>query len=101
MAESFRVLDLYGLLALSRNGQEIGILVWGKVSSLRWIPQALSVSARANKDYVRVLSYSYYSTIAGWGVNLIRSSHSYFQDPRDTTRGLSQHGGGLGTEEEF
>ena len=55
MAESFRVLDLYGLLALSRNGQEMGILVWGKVSSLRWIPHALSVSARANKDYVRVL----------------------------------------------
>ena len=37
----------------------------------RWTPHPVIVTIIDNKDYVRVLLYSYYTTIAGWGVLLI------------------------------
>ena len=37
---------------------------------LRWTPQPVIVTIRDNRDYVRVLLYSYYTTITGWGVLL-------------------------------
>ena len=33
-------------------------------------PHTVIVTIRDNKDYIRVLSYSYYTTITGWGVLL-------------------------------
>ena len=37
---------------------------------LRWTPYPVIVTIRVNKDYIRVLLYSYYTTITGWGVLL-------------------------------
>ena len=34
-------------------------------------PHPVIVTIRDNKDYIRVLLYSYYTTITGWGVLLI------------------------------
>ena len=36
----------------------------------RWTPHPVIVSIKDNRDYVRVLFYSYYTTITGWGVLL-------------------------------
>ena len=36
----------------------------------RWTPHPVIVTIRDNKDYIRVLSYSSYTTITGWGVLL-------------------------------
>ena len=38
--------------------------------SIRWTPHPVLVTSMDNKDYIRVLSYSYYTTITGWGVLL-------------------------------
>ena len=38
------------------------------VVSLGWTPHPVIVTIRDNRDYVRVLLYSYYTTITGWGV---------------------------------
>ena len=37
---------------------------------LRWTPRPVIVTIRDNSDYIRVLMYSYYTTITGWGVLL-------------------------------
>ena len=37
---------------------------------LRWTPHPVIVTIRDNRDYIRVLFYSYYTTITGWGVLL-------------------------------
>ena len=37
---------------------------------IRWAPHPIVVTIRDNKDYIRVLLYSYYITITGWGVLL-------------------------------
>ena len=37
---------------------------------LRWTPHPVIVTIRENRDYIRVLFYSYYTTITGWGVLL-------------------------------
>ena len=37
---------------------------------LRWTPHPVIVAIMDDKDYVRVLSYSYYATITGWEVLL-------------------------------
>ena len=37
---------------------------------LRWTPHPVIVTIMDNKDYIRVLLYSYYTTITGWGVLL-------------------------------
>ena len=34
---------------------------------LRWTPHPVIVAIRDKKDYIRVLLYSYYTTITGWG----------------------------------
>ena len=33
----------------------------------RWTPHRVIVTIRDKKDYIRVLLYSYYTTITGWG----------------------------------
>ena len=40
------------------------------IISVRWTPHPEMVTIRDNKDYIRVLLYSYYATITGWGVLL-------------------------------
>ena len=37
---------------------------------LRWTPHPGILTIRDNRDYIRVLLYSYYITITGWGVLL-------------------------------
>ena len=34
---------------------------------VRWTPHPVIVTIRDNRDYIRVLLYSCYSTITGWG----------------------------------
>ena len=36
----------------------------------RWTPHPVIVTIRDNRDYIRVLLYSSYTTITGWGVLL-------------------------------
>ena len=36
----------------------------------RWTPHPVIVTVMDNRDYIRVLLYSYYTTITGWGVLL-------------------------------
>ena len=38
---------------------------------VRRTPHPVKVFIRDNRDYIRVLLYSYYTTITGWGVLLI------------------------------
>ena len=40
------------------------------VRYLRWTPHPAMVTITDNRDYIRVLLYSYYTTITGWGVLL-------------------------------
>ena len=44
-----------------------------KVRFFRRTPHPVIVTIKDNKDYIRVLLYSYYTTITGWGV-LLRDS---------------------------
>ena len=44
-----------------------------KIYSLGGTPHPVIVTIRDNRDYIRVLLYSYYTTITGWGVLLIYS----------------------------
>ena len=52
------------------------MLPWGRLGaqglglSLRWTPHPVIVTIRDNRDHIRVLLYSYYTTITGWGVLL-------------------------------
>ena len=41
---------------------------WGL--GVRWTHHPVIVTIMDNKDYIRVLLYSYYTTITGWGVLL-------------------------------
>ena len=41
---------------------------------MRWTPHPVIVTIMDNKDYIRVLLYSHYTTISGWGVLLTLSS---------------------------
>ena len=44
---------------------------WLKESvDLRWTPHPVTVTIGDYRDYIRVLLYSYYTTITGWGVLL-------------------------------
>ena len=38
---------------------------------VRWTPHPVIVTIMDNRDYIRVLLYSYYTTITGWGVLLM------------------------------
>ena len=42
---------------------------------VRWTPHPVIVTIADNRDYIRVLSYSYYTTITGWGVLLSYRFH--------------------------
>ena len=44
---------------------------------VRWTPHPVIVTIMDNKDYIRVLLYSYYTTITRWGV-LLRSTFLAF-----------------------
>ena len=37
---------------------------------IRWTPHPVIVTIGDNRDYIKVLSYSYYTTMTGWGVLL-------------------------------
>ena len=52
-----------------------------ETDSLGGTPHPVIVTIRDNKDYIRVLLYSSYTTITGWGVLLT-----------DSTRGQSSEG---------
>ena len=39
-------------------------------SYIRWTPHPVIVTIGDSRDHIRVLLYSYYTTIAGWGVLL-------------------------------
>ena len=41
-----------------------------RLVSLRWTPHPVIMTIRHNRGYIRVLLYSYYTTITGWGVLL-------------------------------
>ena len=49
---------------------------------LRWTLHLVIVTIRDNKDYIRVLLYSYYTTITGWGV-LLRCTPKRFPESSD------------------
>ena len=52
-----------------RNGNYcLGFRVQGL--EVRWTPYPVIVTIGDNRDYIRVLLYSYYTTITGWGVLL-------------------------------
>ena len=51
----------------------MGFWPWDAVGCqglLRWTPHPVIVTKGDNRDYIRVLLYSYYTTITGWGVFL-------------------------------
>ena len=39
-----------------------------QIPIVRWTPHPVIVTIGDNRDYIRVLLYSYYTTITGWGV---------------------------------
>ena len=45
---------------------------------LRWTPPTVIVTIRDNRDYSRVLLYSYYTTITGWGALLTKTYHASY-----------------------
>ena len=47
---------------------------------LRWTPHPVVVTIMDNKDYIRVLLYSYHTTLTGWGVlrRYIRLCRGYY-----------------------
>ena len=42
----------------------------GGMKYIRWTPHPVIVTIRDIKDYIRVLLFSYYTTVTGWGVLL-------------------------------
>ena len=48
------------------------------------------VTIRDNKDYIRVLFYSYYTTITGWGVLLTGTCKGYLDTGRAVTEDFSE-----------
>ena len=62
--------DLFRCWALCGEGL-LNILPLPEASVEVWrTPLPVIVTIRENKDYIRVLFYSYYTTITGWGVLL-------------------------------
>ena len=57
---------------------------------LRWTPHPVIVTTRDNKDCIRVLVYSYYTTITGWGVLLryVSKGSSLGANPQLSSAGL-------------
>ena len=64
-----------GLQAL-RGVTKVGMFPRGSLQGgyrgyIRWTPHPVIVTIGDNRDYIRVLLYSYYTTITGWGVLLL------------------------------
>ena len=59
-------------------------------SYLRWTPHPEIVTIRDNRDYIRVLLYSYYTTITGWGGGGVATTTSKHNTHHNKT--LSHHG---------
>ena len=60
---------------------------------IRWTPHRVIVTIRDNNDYVRVLAYPYYSTIAGWGVLQSETSMGEtLKEPSPCCKSVSSHG---------
>ena len=59
---------ILGLYRDSINGKESGnyCSIW-----FRWTPHPVIVTIMDNEDCIRVLLYSHYTTITGWGVHLM------------------------------
>ena len=57
---------------------------WAPLLSFRWTTHPVIVTIRDNRDYIRVLLYSYYTTITGWGVLLMNSVDENFMGPSAT-----------------
>ena len=57
------------LLLLLLNISQV-LLFIGTYILIKWTPHPVIVTIRDNRDYIRVLLYSYYATITGWGVLL-------------------------------
>ena len=55
-------------LLISNPGAVLAALAC--TGSFRWTPHPAIVTIMDNKDSIRVLLYSYYTTITGWGVLL-------------------------------
>ena len=64
----------YGASGFVSSGSSIRLL---SGILFRRTPHPVTVTVRANKDYMRVLFYSYYTTITRWGV-LLRHTVVYF-----------------------
>ena len=47
---------------------------WGDGEYFKWTPHPVIVTIRDNKDYIRVLLYSFHTTITGCGVLLRNAS---------------------------
>ena len=56
----------------------LGCKAAAAIVHLRWTPHPVIVTIGDNRDYIRVLLYSYYSTITGWGVLLMSTNCDYF-----------------------
>ena len=54
---------------LSSGSPSLSVSISHEVN-IRGTPHPVIVVIRDNRDYIRVLSYSYYTTITGWGVLL-------------------------------
>ena len=79
----------FGVSLLKLNTRKKGIYpyyygVTGKprTTYFGWIPHPVIVSIRDNKDHIRVVLYSYYTTIAGWGVLLRNTVAQDSKQPR-------------------
>ena len=55
--------------SFSPRGSQVGSRVADRVY-LRWTPHPVIVTIRDNKDSIKVLLQSYYTTVTGWGVLL-------------------------------
>ena len=57
---------------------ELMVSLLSSHTSFRWTPHPVIVTIRDNRDYIRVLTYSHYTTITGWGVLLTHPSYRSF-----------------------
>ena len=56
--------------SLHQLRREKGCLYFENEAYSRWTPHPVIVTIRDNRDYIKVLPCSYYTTVTGWGVLL-------------------------------
>ena len=56
--------------APAQSQSVIRVLLRAMSLHFKWTPHPVLVTIRENRDYIRVLLFSYYTTITGWGVLL-------------------------------